>query len=237
MGRVAEARALLESSVSIARDLGHRRRLGAALQPLGLAALTEGDYEGAVRALEEAVALAHEVDDVREIAAAVGLLATLRRLQGDLDEAVRLYDECRDLADRAADPESSAIALLNLAMVETLRGRRTQAASYLTRALDTMRGLRSSGLILGALDAATGLAANCGDWDRATALHAAAERHMAATGLSRDRADAEFVARLLAEHAPSSERGGVIPEPGGRLHEQALIRVEVEIVATPASSR
>ena len=69
-GRYKEAREYLEESLSIAREIDDTTRIAAALQPLGMASLGEGDAAQARRYLEESVTLARQQGNKRELAAA-----------------------------------------------------------------------------------------------------------------------------------------------------------------------
>jgi len=63
MGRYAEAQRYLEESLAIARELGDKARVAAALQPLGMASLGQGHLATARAHLEEALALARALGD------------------------------------------------------------------------------------------------------------------------------------------------------------------------------
>ena len=69
MGLYAEAQGYLEESLSIARELGHKKGVAVVLQPLAMASLGQGNLAEARGHLEEALALARELGNKREIAA------------------------------------------------------------------------------------------------------------------------------------------------------------------------
>jgi predicted ATPase/class 3 adenylate cyclase len=198
MRRYAEAQALLDESLGIARDLGDRFRIAAVLQPLGMAALGQGDLESARRYLEEAVTLARQHSDKREIAAAINLLASLRRMQGALDAADALYREVLALAGELGDDESAAFAMLNLAMVAIGRGETAHAPALLLDA--AARAERVGSRVAGnsIIEVAAGLSAARGDFERAATLYGVAEAQAARTGLQRDAADEAFLAPHMA---------------------------------------
>jgi predicted ATPase/class 3 adenylate cyclase len=199
MGRYAEAEAFLQESLSIAREIGSKLRIGAVLQPLGLAALGRGDLEAAGIHLEEAVTLAREQENVRELAAAVTLLATLRRMTGNLAGADALYREALALARDLGDQESIAIGLLNLSICAIARADPQGARPLLLEALEVaaQEGWRRVGQSV--IDIAAGLAVAMEHDRRAARFYGVAEALATDTGLRRDAADEAFLAPLVAQ--------------------------------------
>ena len=98
MGRYKEAQEYLEESLSIAREIGDTTRIAAALQPLGMASLGEGDAAQARRYLEESVTLARQQGNKRELAAAINALAQLYRVEKDIESAKALYEDVVSLS-------------------------------------------------------------------------------------------------------------------------------------------
>jgi predicted ATPase len=225
MGRYAEAHAFLQESLAIARELGDRVRVAAVLQPLGLAALGQGDLAAAGGYLEEAVALARESDNKRELAAAVTLLATLRRLEGNLDGAHALYRDVLALARELGDQESIAIGLLNLAICAIARADGAAARPLLLEAHRLAGEADSRRVGQSAIEIAAGLAAALRDDARAARFYGVAEEQAKQTGLQRDAADEAFLAPLIAR-ARERLRGSAFDaaEAAGRAlsYDQAL---------------
>jgi len=195
--RHGEARALLEESLAIARALGSRKKIGAVLQPLGMAALGEGDREMARRCLVEALAIARSLGDGRDIATAANALGQLQRLEGAPREAAVLFEETIRISREQGDLELAAVGLLNLAMVcidrEEGRFARTAAAEALAFAQE----LRSQPVLQSVLEVTAGLATLAGDDRTAARFYGAAEAQAERTGLRRDPADAAFLAGLI----------------------------------------
>jgi predicted ATPase/class 3 adenylate cyclase len=196
MGRYAAARESLEESLAIARELADKRAIAAVLQPLGMAALGQGQLVTAGDYLEEAVALAKERDNKRELAAAYTALAQLRRVEGRSDAAMPLYEQVLRLARDLDDRESVAIALLDLVMV-TKSADTQKAKAMLGDALEIAVELRSTRVVQSALDVCAGLAAMGGDWERAARFYGAAEAQANQTALRRDPADEAYLVPLL----------------------------------------
>ena len=199
MGRYAEAQALLEESLAIARETGDAHRIAAVLQPLGMAALGQGNRSAARRHFEEALVLARQEGDRREIAAALNNLAQFHRAEGALDTAEPLYEQVLTLAREIGDKETVAIALLNLAMVSIARGARGHAQDALLGALAVAEETGSKRVGQSVLEVSAGLAVACREWDRAALFFGTAESQNTLTGLSRDPADEAFLAPLIAK--------------------------------------
>jgi predicted ATPase/class 3 adenylate cyclase len=199
MGRYAEAKAHLEESIAIAREIGDNGRVAAALQPLGQAMLGLGDIGNARGHLQEALALAQEMGNKREVAAAFNSLAQLYRAEGDLMAAEPLYGRVLELARELGDRESTAIGLLNLAMVSIGQGfpERARAMLLEVSAIAEEIGSKPAGLSL--LEVAAGLAVCQQDWEHATMFYGAAEAQVGQSGLQRDRADEAFLSPLIAK--------------------------------------
>ena len=198
MGRYEEAMALLDESLSIARDLGDRFQIAKTLQPLAMAASGLGDLAAARRYVEEAADLARALGDKHELTTAINGLAQLHRVEGRLDLAEPLYEQAIALAREIGDRELVAIGLLNIAMVWIGRDAGARAYGPLAEAMATARALENKVVGQGALDVATGLAAWSGEHERAARWFGSAQAQMLETGLQRDSIDQTFLTPLVA---------------------------------------
>ncbi|MEO8674353.1 MAG: tetratricopeptide repeat protein [Casimicrobiaceae bacterium] len=217
MGRYADALAHLEEGLAIAREIDDKLMVAALLQPLGLAALGNGN-PGAARAyLAEALALARVLGDKREILAAQTALALLHRADGELDAAEPLYEGTLTLARELGDRESIAICLLNLAMVSIGQGSSDRPSGMLLEVLDIVDETGSQAAGQSVLEVAAGLAARRAQWMQAARLYGAAEAQAGRTGLHRDSADEAFLAPLIEmTRRALSETDYVATEAAGR---------------------
>jgi non-specific serine/threonine protein kinase len=217
-GEHEEAQRYLEESLAIARELGDKRRVVAALQPLGMAHLSRGDLATARRYLEEALAAAAELNEPRELAAASNQLGQLLRVEGDLDRAEALYRRMLELSRELGDRETMAAGLLNLAMVAISRGRADEARRLLCDVLAIIdeTGSKPAGQSL--LEVCAGFAALRKQWIESARFYGAAEAYGAQTGIRRDAGDAAFLEPLVsaARKALSAELFAVA-EGAGRL--------------------
>ena len=237
MGRYAQAQRLLEESLLIAREIDDRRRVAAALQPLGVAHVGQGDLPMARRYLDEAVSLAKEGGEQREIAAAGNARAQLYRVEGDLEHAEELYTRVLALMRELQDRESIAIVLLNLAMVAIGRraGERARAMLLEVLAIAGEIGSRYVGQSL--FEVSAGLAALGADWPRVARFYGAAEALAAQTGIRRDPGDEVFLAPLIAAGQGALGTAAFIAaEHGGRAlpFEQAMAEARAWLSAAPA---
>jgi tetratricopeptide (TPR) repeat protein len=221
MGRHREARRDLEESLAIARNLGSIKKIAAVLQPLGMAALGEGELELARSCLREALALARSLDDARDIARAANALGQLQRLEGAPQEAAQLFEETIRISRAQGDREMAAVGALNLAMVSMDREDGAFAASCIREALEAAQADGSLPLLKSALEAAAGLAARFGDDLAAARFYGAAEAQAAKSGLRRDPADAAFLEPLVEASRARLGRAAfaAIEAEGGALEE------------------
>ncbi len=228
MGNYEQAKKFLEESLAIARDIGDRTRIAAALQALGMAYHGQSDMATARKYFEEALALAQALGNKRDVAAALNAIAQLHRVQGALDIAEPLYGDVVALARELGDRESIAFGLLNLAMVAVERGRVDAARTMLLEVLDIADEVGSKRAGQSALEVAAGLGARCEDWQRAARLYGAAETQTAHTGLRRDPSDEAFLAPLMSRAREAlGAREFVAAEIAGRalVYDHALAQV------------
>ena len=238
MGNYAQAKRYLEESLAIAREIGDRKRIEYALQPMGMACLGLGETDEARRHFEESLALARELQDRNELAAALNSFAQFHRTLGELDRAEPMYQEVLTLASQTGNPETVAIALLNLAMLWIDRQAPERARQMLLEvfALEEITGSRATAQSV--LEVSTGLAVLCEDCEIAARYFGAAEAMAARTGLHRDPADEAFLApRVDAAKRRLGESAFETAEIQGRAlsHDVALreARAWLESAMTP----
>ena len=196
-GRYPEARASLERSLALARQLGDRARILGALQPLGMACLGGGDPHSARLYLEEAVSIAEQGANTRSLAAVINALAQLHRSEGDLDKAEPLYDRTLTIARKGGSQDVIAIALLNKAMVSISRGASEGIAAALVEALEIAEEIGSRPMEQSVLEVASALAWLTGEPATAAKFFGAAEAQAQVTGLKRDPTDEAFLATVI----------------------------------------
>jgi len=93
LDKAAEAAALFEEGVAIARALGHTRDIALALAGLGRVAQAQGDLVRAAALLEESLSLLRELGDKIREADVLTALGRVRHAQGAAAGAAELYRE------------------------------------------------------------------------------------------------------------------------------------------------
>jgi predicted ATPase/class 3 adenylate cyclase len=236
-GEHEEAQRCLEESLAIARELGDKRRVVAALHPLGMAHLSRGDLATARRYLEEALAAAADLNEPRELAAASNQLGQLLRVEGDLDRAEALYHRMLKLSREHGDQETTAAGLLNLAMVAISRGRADDARRLLLDVLAIIDETGSKPAQQSLLEVCAGFAALRRQWIQSARFYGAAEAYSAQTGIRRDAGDAAFLEPLIsaAQKALGAERFAGAEGAGRQLaYDEVIAEARVWLESPPA---
>lgn len=196
MGRYAEAAEYLRECLTLADRVGDERTMAAVLQPLGLAAMAEGNRAAAHAYLQQAVMLARSRENPREVAAGLSALALLQRLENRNEEALRTYEEVLAIARELGDRESESIVLINRAMISMDAGHLDAARNDLAAALELAGPLASPRIDQCLLDACAALAALARQPQRAARLFDAADWCARRTGMRREPTDEAFLAPL-----------------------------------------
>ncbi len=118
LGQVAKAkqnypaaRALLEESLALSKEVGDKRSIADALLLLARAAINQGEYSKACSVLEEDLALSREAGDRWSVAVALYHLARAIFAQGDLARARELLAESSAIHRELGSQEGIAYAL------------------------------------------------------------------------------------------------------------------------------
>jgi len=163
----AQARPLLEESLSIWREVGDRRGMAAALSSLGWLAVEVGDF-GAARSLsQEALLLNRELGEKRGVAVALFNLGQVALQQSDYPAALSLLQESLALRREIGDRRGCAYVQVSLGWMEQQRGNHGQAAAILGEALAVFRELIDKQLISWALAHQGVVAYDLAEYDRA----------------------------------------------------------------------
>ncbi len=135
------AKLLHQESLQIARELGDRRSIAAALGNLGNVLIEEGDNSAARALYEECLAIMRELGDPRDIAGALNNLGNVTNEQCDFASARALYEECLAIAQELGDRTGIGIVLHNLGAVAYAQGDFRAAREFLGRSLAIRREL------------------------------------------------------------------------------------------------
>ena len=121
-GDYAAARALVEESLAVGRDLGDKRSIVLSIHNLGAVAREQGDYAAARSLLEESLAVGRDLGDKRNIALSLNSLGSVAREHADYAAARALFEESLAIKRELGDKRSMAITLNNLANVACEQG-------------------------------------------------------------------------------------------------------------------
>ena len=199
MGDYVDARAHLEESLPIAREVGADALIASITSTLALAALGQDDQRAARGYFEQAIMLSRNSGNRRELAVSLNGLAQIERMEGALEAAAARYDQALAIARELGDRETEAIVLLNLALVAIGRrdGMRARPIVEEVLVISSETQSRSTGQC--ALDVCAALAAVRSEWARAARFLGAVETQASEGGYHRDPADTAFFAPLIAQ--------------------------------------
>jgi predicted ATPase/DNA-binding XRE family transcriptional regulator len=173
----------LAMSIELFRSISDGRSTAAALLAAGFTARVQQDYEAARTLLHQSLALARANGHSFVVAATLhhlGLIAA--DADHDLPAAQHLLEESLILYQSLGFPRFVALLQLSLGDVAGARQDYPRARLLLTEGLSGMSQVGEKLGIHGALDSLARIAVDEGDWDRAVALAAAAERLRRRTG-------------------------------------------------------
>jgi predicted ATPase/class 3 adenylate cyclase len=198
MGRYVEAEEHVQESLAIAKEIGNKERVAAALTLLGHVVLMQ-DPIAARGYYESALALGRELGDKRRLANVLNGLAVLYQSQGDLDRAQALYEETLAIDRERREPEGLALDLVNIATVSIQRRSADRVPEMLLEALEIAdtAGFKRSVLIV--LFHSIGFATLLGEWDRAARLYGWTEAQREESGLHREPTDELLLVPSLAQ--------------------------------------
>ena len=172
----AAARALLEESLAISRQLGDRKSIGVAAGNLGMVALDEGNLVAARALHEESLAIARELGNRNGVLASLGNLGIVSYELGDFAAARTQFEEILAISRELGDGQTTAIALHRLGTVEDAQGGYRAAEALYRESLTILHGLGLRGRIPYSLQELAMVAAALGNPLRAARLWGAEER-------------------------------------------------------------
>jgi predicted ATPase/class 3 adenylate cyclase len=167
MSEYGVARALLEESLAIFRDLGDDAGVAATSTSLSWVAVMVGDFDTAVPLGEEALALHRHLGQRRGQALALANLGIASFLHGSSAEGIARLEQARGILDELGDRRGVAYQSINLAWCERHQGRWAEAATRIDDALVTLAMLRDDQLTAWGLTQRGALAAHLGEPDQA----------------------------------------------------------------------
>jgi predicted ATPase/DNA-binding NarL/FixJ family response regulator len=143
LGYYETAHALLDESLTLAREAGDAFRIAHAFNSLGDLARCEGNYAEAQTAYENSVALLRDLAAQHDLASILRNLGRACLLLGDVERAYALF--CESLAAHQAEQNTPGMAecLIGLAATAVVRGLPAAGARLLAAAM-AIRGQRAA---------------------------------------------------------------------------------------------
>lgn len=147
LGKLPEARALLDDAIGLFAQSGDRYNEAAALLMRNWVHSRLGDTDGARNDIEAALTIFRELNSEREVAACAVQLANLEYEIGRPEAALALFREARDVFQRLDDAVQLGWADLGLGSCYVKLARFDVAESLLTTALEAARRRREAPLV------------------------------------------------------------------------------------------
>jgi predicted ATPase/DNA-binding SARP family transcriptional activator len=203
------AKAVVQESLDLYRELGNQEEVARAIAELGGIAIAEGDLDNAAARYEEAVPLFREQGHPSRVAAALGNLGTIAHMRQDHATAVRYYDEAIELSKESGDIDGAAVNYHNLARSQLALGRAREGLDALRESLAIARRIGYREVIAYCLGGLAELAMLDADPERAATMLGASDHLFAEIGAipspdearSQQRVAAYVVGALGAERA------------------------------------
>jgi len=155
-GRMEEALPKYQEAITLAREVGDRRREGIALASLGVLNGVRGRVAEGAMALEKALGLAREDGNRCREGIILGNLGTLHSNHGRLEEALRNCQEALAIHREVGNRRGEGLVLGNLGVLHLIQGRMAEALGTFREALAIHREVgdrRYEGFVLGSLGA------------------------------------------------------------------------------------
>jgi predicted ATPase/DNA-binding SARP family transcriptional activator len=143
-GDSAQAKALLDASLTLAREVQDNGGSAWSLHIHALLAYTQGDYAQSLVLSEQSLRLYRELGDSWGIAASLLNLGNVMRAQGHYEQATAHYDESLTVWQEAGDKRGMAFALNYQGLLAEHQGHYDQASALFEKSLLLFRELRET---------------------------------------------------------------------------------------------
>jgi non-specific serine/threonine protein kinase len=218
--------------------------LARALDGAGMLAMTQGDFDTAVRLVEQGLDLRRELGDELGIAGSLNNLGMVAGASGDQTRALALFEESLTLARKLGDGTRIGAALNNLGILARQQGDLDQAVACYEESLAASREMGDSRMVARTLFNLGNVHQDAGALDRAGARYReslllcrdlegrqdAARGLQGMAGIAATRGDAVRAARLAAAAAGLRAAIGVqLPASGREKVEQIVATARVAL--------
>jgi predicted ATPase/class 3 adenylate cyclase len=170
-GDYAQAKARLEESLVLFRELGNKGRIAWSLGTLGLFTGSRYSYNLAVELCEEGLALSREIGDKSGISDSLTLLGIVVSGQGDYGRVVELFEESLSLSRESGYKWGIALALFMLGAMARNQNDYGRAEELFEESLALLRELGVKKSIADSLINLGDVRQHQGDYDRAKELY------------------------------------------------------------------
>jgi non-specific serine/threonine protein kinase len=151
-GDYARAKASVEESLDMWREMGDKKGIADSLRVLGSVVWVQGDYVAAQNYYEECLALLQEIGDKRGIASTLNNLGNAVVRTGDYAAARRYEEESVAIFRELGDNLSLAMALNNLGVVAEEQGDSNAARRFYEESISISRELGEKTFVVYALN-------------------------------------------------------------------------------------
>jgi non-specific serine/threonine protein kinase len=165
------ARALVEESLELSRELADKKQAGYALYTLGRLARIEGNYAHAATFFEESLSMFRELGQKHDIALVLAGLALTVLYVGEHERATALCEESLALSRELGDLRGIASWLANLATITLARGNAERAKELSDESLAIRKALGYKGGCAHTLAILGRIALDQGAYERARACY------------------------------------------------------------------
>ena len=237
-GRLGSARACIEESLALCRQIGDQAKVASALNNLALIATTESNDELARNYLEECVEIFELLGEKSKLGDVLANLGSISRGQHRFDEAIGLLSKAALIKRDIGDDHGLAITLGTMACVHLHVGQIEEAKARMRESLDLVEAIHDDALATTALIDAAYLAKRQGQFPQCARLLGAVDASVDRLGiqlqLSHEQMREEIAAALFQGGEGSSlnsERSA-----GKRLGPSQAIKEALTLMKTiPAS--
>ncbi|HSH83478.1 MAG TPA: tetratricopeptide repeat protein, partial [Herpetosiphonaceae bacterium] len=182
-GKLTQAQARYEESLSLRREQGDTRGIAVELNSLGVVALDRGDYQRARALIEESLVLKRDLGDRRGMANSLNNLGIVASAQGDHRRAQAMYEESLQLCRELNDGYACAVRSANLGALALDQGDVERASVLFPEATTLFRAAGDMEGIVMCLEGFAGIAWLRGQAELASRLAGAAEAASEALGV------------------------------------------------------
>jgi len=181
-GDFPAARALLEESLAILRELGDRPGIAVSLNTLGNVVCEQADYPAGRAMYEQSLAIHRELGERHGIALVLGNMGSEAVNQGDYPAAKAMLEESLAIRRELGDRSGIAGALSNLGHVALNQGDHPAARALYEESMSICREIGERQVIPYPVEGLAAVAASLHDSLRAARIWGAAERSRAEIG-------------------------------------------------------